>query len=212
MSRGKCPDDLQLESFISGDLSTIESVTVRVHTLLCPSCRKRLSDLRAFQSVLKDIPVLEPPEGFSDKLLAEVASWDFPPPEPLVEDVAKAYLEEEGAEPEVKGIRLRWSLATTAFFVMSFLQWRFSDILPPILQGKYLMSFAELDSLWNFLFSGAWLRSLKDVVAAIRVDGISSLRILGDTVPTQIVSVLVFGGIVTAVFINQLRSSRKWRR
>ncbi len=209
MRIGRCPDDTMLESLIYGDLSTLESVSVRFHTFLCPPCRKRLSDLRKFQSLLSEIPVAEPPDGFTEHLLQEVDSWQFPPPEPLMEDIAGAYLgEEDVQEPEVKGLRLRWALGTASFFVMSFLQWRFSDRLPPALQGRYLMSFADLDGLWDFIFSGAWLRSLRDIFTAIRADGISSLKILGDTVPTQIAGVLVFGGIVTAILITQLRSSR----
>jgi hypothetical protein len=208
MKIGSCPDDTKLESLIYGDLYGFPSLFVRIHTSLCPICRKRLSAFCAFRSALSEIPSSEPPDGFAEALLARVRSWEFPPPKPGIEDLAGAYQGEDVPEIGLKGLRLRWALGMASCFALSFLQWRFSDSLPPILQGRYLMSFAELDGLWDFVFSGAWFRSLKSVITAIRVDGLASIKILGGTVPTQISGVLVFGGIVTAAFITQLRSSR----
>lgn len=208
MKIGSCSDDTKLESLIYGDLSPFESLFMRIHVLSCPSCRERLEAFRALRSALSELPSTEPPDGFAERLLAQVDSWEFPPPKPMIEDVARAYQGEDVSETEPEGLRIRWALGTASFFVLSFLHWRFSDSLPPILQGRYLMSFAELDGLWDFVLSGAWFRSLKSIITAIRVDGFQSIRILGGTVPTQIAGVLLFGGIVTAAFITQLRSSR----
>jgi hypothetical protein len=65
-----------------------------------------------------------------------------------------------------------------------------------------------LQTLWDFVRSGALWQSIRQIFAAIQTDGLSALGILGTTIPVQIAGVIVFGGIVTAVFVSQLKASR----
>jgi len=197
-----CPDDSTLEAYIYGDLGALERLRVLAHFPVCPACRERLEGLRRFSEALSEMPLEEPPAGFASDLVRAIDTWGVPTP---------GAAEEEGEQTRpVRGtaLRLRWVLGAFVFLVSSFVQWRYGDYLPRYLSGNYVFSLKGLQTLWDFVRSGALWQSIRQIFAAIQTDGLSALGILGTTIPVQIAGVIVFGGIVTAVFISQLKASR----
>jgi hypothetical protein len=194
---------LTLEEYLYEELPYLAKARVRLHLMSCSACRNRLESLRRFSRMLSAIPREEPPAGFLDDLVKSIDTWGVPTP--------AAVMDHEEQVPVARGpaIKVRWALGAIMFLVSSVLQWQYGDYLPRYLNGSYLSTLKGLQSLWESVRSGALWRSITQVVAAVRTDGISALRILGTTLPTQIAGVVVFGGIVTAVFISQLKASRR---
>ncbi len=206
MKVGSCPDDSRLESYFYKDLPFHSALLVRLHLVFCQDCRHRLALLEGFHKMLSRVPTCEPPEGFLEDLLAAVQSWDYP--SQLDPSGQSSTVESSSAQDEtapVFRVRVRWALGMAAFAIVSVLQWRFGDSLPEIVRGRYLLSFADIQSVWAFLSSGEWLSSIKGVIAAVRADGFASLIILGSTIPWFMAGVIVCGGVVTVVFIRGLR-------
>lgn len=198
-----CPDDTVLEALIYDDLPALKRLSVRAHLVLCADCRKRLERLRAFSEALSKVDFEEPPADFVLDLVKSVDSWGVPTPVPVVEE------DSQSAPLHGAALRWRWALGAMMFAISGFLQWRYGDYLPGFLSGNYVSTLKGLQSLWDFVWSGALWQNITQVVAAIRTDGISALQILGNTLPSQVAGVVVFGGIVTAVFVSQLRASRR---
>ncbi|MGE5579351.1 MAG: hypothetical protein ACM3WU_04825 [Bacillota bacterium] len=195
-----CPSDMTLEAYIYEDLSYMQKIKVRVHLAFCCSCRKRLLDLRSFNKMLAEIPNEELPSGFLDNVLQSMDEWGDPTP--------VAAEEEEDQVIVGPDMKVRWALGTLMFLVSGLIQWKYADYLPGFLSSGYLTGLKGLAEFWQYVRSGAWWQSVLQVIAAVRTDGLGALEILGDSLPTQIAGVVVFGGIVTAVFISQLKASR----
>ncbi|MBI5439709.1 MAG: zf-HC2 domain-containing protein [Deltaproteobacteria bacterium] len=69
-----CPRVLaRLNTYADGELSRFRARGIARHLKDCASCRARLAELRALESLLADVPVPPLPEGFSARLLAEAA-------------------------------------------------------------------------------------------------------------------------------------------
>lgn len=199
-----CPDDMTLEAYLYEDLPYLPKTRVRVHLMFCPSCRERLADLRDFTAMLSEIPLEEPPAGFLEGLVKDVDNWGDPTP-------AAAEDEDEQESVHLPSLRLRWALGALMFIVSSVVQWQYGEYLPGYLSGSYLTGIKGLGQVWDFIRTGAFWRNTLQVIEAVRTDGLSALEILGTSIPTQIAGVVVFGGIVTAVFISQLKASRTRR-
>lgn len=197
-----CPDDITLEEYLYQDLSCLDRVRVRLHLAVCPMCRERLQGLRRFSRCLLEVPLEEPPREFMDDLVRAMDSWGVPTPAASGED-------EQAVDARVPSLRVRWALGVFLFVVSTVLQWQYADQLPHYMSGSYLSNLKGLGSLWDSIVSGALWQNTVQVFAAIRTDGLSALEILGSTLPTQIAGVIVFGGIVTAVFISHIRASRR---
>lgn len=196
-----CPDDFTLEAYVYEDLPYLQKARVRVHLALCKRCQKRLRALEHFSEMLSQIPREEPPVGFLDDILTSMDEWGDPTP--------VAAIEEDDQVP-VRGpsARVRWALGTVFFVVSSFIQWQYGEYFPSYLSGSYLTGLRGLGQVWEFFRSGGWRQTTVHVFEAVRTDGLGALEILGTSLPTQIAGVLVFGGIVTAVFVSQYRASR----
>lgn len=201
--RRGCPDDAVLEALIYEDLPVLKRLTVLAHLMVCAGCRKRLQDLRAFSEVLSKTDFEEPPADFVMDLVKSIDAWGVPTPAPSVEE------SDQTAPLHGPALRWRWALGAVMFLASSFLQWQYGDYLPQYLSSNYISTLKGLQGVWNYIWSGALWRSISEVVSAVRTDGLSALRILGTTIPSQIAGVVVFGGIVTAVFVSQLRALRR---
>ena len=199
--RPGCPPDATLEAYLYEDLPYLQNARVRVHLAFCKSCRKRLLDLRNFSAMLSQIPIEEPPDGFVDDILSSMERWGDPTP--------VAVADEEDQVPVCgPSAKVRWALGTLLFVASSFVQWQYGDYLPGYLSSSYLTGLKGLGQMWEFFRSGAWWQTTVQVFQAVRTDGLGALEILGTSIPTQLAGVIVFGGIVTAVFVGQLRASR----
>ena len=201
--RTRCPDDMVLEAFVYNDLPMLRRLWVRSHLLVCRACRHRIEDLRSFSNALSGTAFEEPPAGFAFDLVKAVDSWGVPTPAAAVDE------SDQAASVHGPALRWRWAAGALMFLASSFLQWKLGDYLPQYLSGSYLSGLKGLQSLWDSIVSGALWQSIVLVIAAIRTDGLSALEIMGATIPTQIAGVVVFGGIVTAVFVSQMRASRR---
>lgn len=199
--RPGCPDDVMLEAYLYQDLPYLQKARVRVHLALCKRCQKRLHDLEHFSETLSKIPPEEPPAGFLDDILTSMDEWGDPTPVPAAE-------EDDQVPVHGPSVRVRWALGTVFFLVSSFIQWQYGEYLPRYLSGSYLTGLRGLGQVWEFFRSGGWWQTTVHVFEAVRTDGLGALEILGTSIPTQIAGVLVFGGIVTAVFVSQFRASR----
>lgn len=203
----RCPDDIRLEDYFYGDLAPLEELLVRLHTARCPKCRARIEDLRKFNAMFRLCPSEEPPAGFEEDLLKMVGSWDFEPDPALcgAEDISR----EETVEIS-RAYKIRWAAASLVLAVGSILQYKYGPAIPGLF-GKgtsLLSSLQDWNAFWKYVVSGAWRESLASVISALRTDGMASLGILRSALPSQIVSVLVFGGITMVVFLIQRRSSK----
>lgn len=199
--RRGCPEDTTLEAYLYEDLPYLQWVRVRAHLAFCRACRKRLADLRDFTQMLSRIPNEEPPAGFLDDILKSMENWGDPTPAPV---------EEESDQVTLRGpsMKVRWALGTALFIVSTVVQWQYGEYLPKYLSGSYVSALKELGQVWEFFRSGAWWQSTLQIVQAFRTDRLGALEILGTSIPTQVLGVIVFGGIVTTVFIGQLKASR----
>ena len=197
----RCPDDITLEAYLYEDLPPLMTLRVRFHLAFCADCRARLEGLRRFSQVLSALRPEEPPDGFLEGIVSSMDSWGVPTPAAIEEDQKK--------EARGPGLRLRWALGAALFVASTILQWEYGDRLPEYLGGSYVWTLKGLRSAWEFIASGALWAYLSELIAAIRTDGFSAFRILGRALPAQVAGVLVFGGIVTAVFISQLKGMRQ---
>jgi len=195
-----CPSDETLEAYLYEDLSYIQKTKVRIHLAFCGRCRKRLLDLKNFSNMLSQIPSEELPPGFVDSILQSMEEWGDPTPVPVCDEEDQVVLR--------PGMKVRWALGTLLFLVSGLIQWHYADYLPWFLSSSYVTGLKGLAEIWQYIRSGAWWQSVQQVVAAVRTDGLGALEILGGSLPTQIAGVVVFGGIVTAVFFSQLKASR----
>jgi len=197
----RCPDDVTLEAYLYEDLPLLATLRIRFHLAFCGDCRARLEVLRRFSEALSALPAEEPPDGFFERIVSSMDTWGVPTPAAIDDDQ-----QEEVRGP---GLRLRWAFGAALFVASTILQWEYGDRLPEYLGGSYLWTLKGLRSAWEFVTSGALRSYLSELVAAIRTDGFSAFRILGRALPAQVAGVLVFGGIVTAVFISQLKGMRQ---
>ncbi|HHX28868.1 MAG: anti-sigma factor family protein [Bacillota bacterium] len=203
----RCPDDIRLESYFYGDLAPLEESLIRLHVGTCPKCRAKIEELRQFNAFLRLYPVEEPPMGFEDDLLRMVRSWDFGP------DPVPSGTEEDLEEEKIEmswGYKVRWAVASLVLALGSILQYKYGSFLPTAF-GKgtnLLSSLQDMGALWRQIVSGAWWDGLVSVATALRTDGLASLEILQSALPSQIASVLVFGGITMVVFLNQRKASK----
>jgi hypothetical protein len=204
----RCPDDVRLEEYLYRDLSLWEDSVVRIHLLTCRECRAKLAGLREFDLALKSISIEEPPAGFEDDLLRMVRTWDFDPDPPSFEMLSP----HEDSEPLTlsRAYKLRWAVGSLVFVLGSFLQHRYGPLIPGTLgmRTNFLFSLQDLGALWEYFTSGAWWNSIVSVISAVKTDGFASLEILSTALPSQALSVLVFGGIAVVVFFSQHRASK----
>lgn len=67
------PDDATLGAYHDGELRGFARAEVEEHLATCPRCRRVLDDLHALDGALRALPLIEPPEGVRDAVLARVA-------------------------------------------------------------------------------------------------------------------------------------------
>lgn len=71
----KCPDDLEIDLFLDGELGPERSAALMRHLEGCHRCRERVEAEKRFREVLKLIPVVHPPREFSDHLVNLSRRW-----------------------------------------------------------------------------------------------------------------------------------------
>ncbi len=199
MRFGSCPGDDRLEAYLYKDLTFGAAFFMKLHLAGCKDCRKRLKCFRDFRDTLSSIPLSEPPEGYCERLLAVAGTWECP-------GGHKSFQPNRMFAPY--RARLGWALGVVLFAATGLLQWRFGDSLPEPVKGHYFLSFGDAQALWSFVTSGAFLASLRDIVAAVKADGLSALVILGETILPRAAGVIVFGGVVSVMFVKSLRQPR----
>ncbi len=197
-----CPDDITLEMYLYEDLPSLQKTRVRAHLVFCPACRKRLAELRTFSTIISKAPYEEMPEGFVDDIVKSLDNWGDPTP------VAAPCEEEDQVVARGPAVKVRWAMGFLMFAISAAVQWLYGDYLPGFLTNGYVTGLKGVKGLWEYVSSGQWWQGALQVVNAVRTDGLGALEILGTALPTQVAGVVVFGGIVTAIFVNQLRASR----
>lgn len=61
-----------LSAFLDAELSGTEMARVRRHLAECECCQREETELRVLKSLLTDVPIMEPPAGFEEKLCSTV--------------------------------------------------------------------------------------------------------------------------------------------
>ena len=65
-------DDL-LSAYVDGQLSSVEQAVVDAHVASCPQCRAELDATRAAKNWVAELPPVEPPFGFYERMLLDGA-------------------------------------------------------------------------------------------------------------------------------------------
>ena len=73
-SGGPHPGDL-LSALLDGELAVADERAVRTHLEACADCRRELDYIGGARSLLRGLPVVEPPFGFIDRLLGHRSRW-----------------------------------------------------------------------------------------------------------------------------------------
>lgn len=199
MRLGRCPDEHVLELFLYRDLDAFKTLSLRLHLMFCQECRYKLEELKNFDSLLSKIPPVDPPLGFEEELLQMVNSW---PP------MGEVKSRRENNDTSWLKIRVKWRLGAAMCALSWLFQLIFGDIISGFSQGGFLTSIADIQATWQFVISGQMWQSLEAIVAALNIDVTSALGIMGSTIPIRVMSVLLCGGLIIAVFVVEIRSAR----
>lgn len=65
-----------LSAFLDQELSGSEMARVRRHLSECECCQREETELKVLKSLLTDVPLMEPPAGFEEKLCSAVFASD----------------------------------------------------------------------------------------------------------------------------------------
>jgi anti-sigma factor RsiW len=68
------PGDL-LSAYVDGELTQRELEGVRVHLDECPECRRELQLIREARTLVRDLPPVDPPFGFFERMLPPRKRW-----------------------------------------------------------------------------------------------------------------------------------------
>jgi len=200
----KCPQEIDLERYVYGDLPFWKSKFIAIHLKKCPDCRRRCLRLERFGRMLSRVPVEEPPAEFTAHLMSVVQSWD-------VGDQISAQLDTRGKtnnRAPLFSLKIRWALGVLVLAIGGLFQWEFGSYFSLAAYENRFLGWHDLRTLWDLFRSGTLERCLSQFFLAFKTDELSCLEILGKTLPMQVLSAIVFGGIVSAVFIKQLRALR----
>lgn len=61
-----------LSAFADGELNAEEKAALLAHLEQCEACRERLSELMILHTMLEELPELDAPDGFSERVLARI--------------------------------------------------------------------------------------------------------------------------------------------
>jgi len=64
-----------LSALLDGELDGAESARVGSHLETCPACRAELAGIGAARAWVRDLPPVEPPFGFYDRMLRPARRW-----------------------------------------------------------------------------------------------------------------------------------------
>ena len=62
----------QLDEYLDGDLTALETQVVEEHMANCNDCQNSLGEIRALRRALNNLPVAEPGEAFEKRVFQEV--------------------------------------------------------------------------------------------------------------------------------------------
>ncbi|MCP4120308.1 MAG: hypothetical protein GY751_00975, partial [Bacteroidetes bacterium] len=68
----KCLTDINIEEYIDGALTNVESAIVRDHLIVCQSCNTRYESFYAMEKVLREPLFIEPPSIIERNVLKEL--------------------------------------------------------------------------------------------------------------------------------------------
>lgn len=65
-----CPDLTEIYAYLEQEMSEEDRGRMEEHLENCPACQKLLADRRLYMQALADLPPLEPPPDFTDRVMA----------------------------------------------------------------------------------------------------------------------------------------------
>ncbi|MGB9907512.1 MAG: anti-sigma factor family protein [Candidatus Saccharicenans sp.] len=73
-----CPNLADIYAYLEQELPREDRLRLEEHLELCPGCRKLLADRRLYLESLSDLPALEPPADFTDRVMSELPPLKSP--------------------------------------------------------------------------------------------------------------------------------------
>lgn len=74
MSMSGHPGDL-LSALVDGELTPGEAAGVRAHLDTCPECRRELERIGEARTLVRDLPAVDPPFGFYERMVRPKYRW-----------------------------------------------------------------------------------------------------------------------------------------
>lgn len=202
MEPASCPGQIELEGYFYGDLSPVKAGLIRYHLSRCAQCRQQLEDIKRFHQLLSNIPLEEPPPELCSRIIESVQSAE------AAMNPGRGRLLWPLFGEGVMPVRIRWA-ATAALILLNFLFYQGARFLPGLFGSRtYILGWADLRFVYDHLASGALWANLKQVLVALRVDGLFALGIIGNVLPGWLPNVLILTGLVLVVWIAYLMVSR----
>lgn len=197
-----CPGQNEIEGYFYGYLSPLRTRLVKYHVEKCAQCQKRLEEIERFDDLLSNIPLEEPPPELCSRIIESVQSAE------AAMNPGRGRLLWPLFGEEVMPVRIRWA-ATAALILLNFLFYQGARFLPGLFGSRtYILGWADLRFVYDHLASGALWANLKQVLVALRVDGLFALGIIGNVLPGWLPNVLILTGLVLVVWIAYLMVSR----
>lgn len=207
MRSGSCPGQAELEEYFYGHLSPPKARAVRYHVGKCSRCRQSLEDIRRFQQVLSSIPLEEPPPELYNRIIELIQE-----PETVTNCQRAAGVRRPVFSRPVFSVRIRWA-ASAALLLLNFVFYRqFRDHVGVFGPRTYILGWADLKFIYDRLVSGALWSNLKQVLVALRVDGLFALEIIGNVLPGWVLNVVILSGLALVTWIAHLLVSRSGGR
>lgn len=208
---GKCPDDSEIEQFYYGQLPFLKSLLVKAHIRRCSRCTHLVADVERFDKVLLSVPVVESPKELPDLVMQRIREMDCgfglsseSSLDPEYETVLVSSDDEKRSSTTVVfSPKMLWAGATLLVIIgVAFRQVLGGYGLTG--RGTHIMGWSDIEALWGILKSNALLTTLNQIIGALRVDTISTLRVLAGSLPNEVFNVLLSGCIIVAFCIRKV--------
>ena len=212
---GKCPDDFEIEQYYYGQLPFLKSLLVKAHIKRCSRCSHLVADVERFDKVLLSVPVVESPKELPDLVMQRIREMDYGfglSSESSLDAEYKTVLLSSDDEKRSSGTvvfspKTLWAAATLLVIIgVAFRHTLGGYGLTG--RGTYIMGWSDIEALWEILKSNALLTTLNQIIGALRVDTISTLRVLAGSLPNEVFNVLLCGCIIVAFCIRKVFSTR----
>jgi anti-sigma factor RsiW len=212
---GKCPDDFEIEQYCYGQLPVLKAVLVKSHIKRCSRCRDAVAEVERFDRIYLNVPIEEPPRELSSLVMQKIADvdyevnsdWEFSFDSSNATILGPVDEEVPSSRTRVFLPKLRW--VATMFVIIAGIAFKqnFGGYLS-LGRGTYIMGWDDIGAFWGLVKSNVVWTTLKQISEALKVDAISTLRVLASSLPSEVFSLLLCSCIVVALCVRKVFSTR----